>query len=450
MFNHKIIPAILVILAAGACTKYLDEKSDKRLVVPSTFTDLQAILDYTTNMNADPASEEISSDNYYLTTADWLAMVQDGQRRIYTWAPDNIFDTYSNDWSSTYRKVYYANTVLDVLDKMEQTAANKNEWGHLKAQALFARGRSFFQVAGIWSLSYDAATASTDLGIPLRMNTDFTQSSERPSLELTYQQLLNDLKSAVPFLPVTPLHPVRASKPAAYAMLSRVYLSMRDYANAGLYADSCLQLNANLLDYNTLSPTANAPIPPFCNEMLYYGVTSSRHLTQSRCRIDSVLYQSYASNDLRKSIFFRNNGDGSFAFKGTYDGSFGGIFSGLATDEVYLTRAECYARSGDIFNAMAYLNKLLIKRYKTGTFIPLASSSTADALTKILVERRKELVMRCVRWMDIKRLNKEGANISLKRLVNNQSFDLSPNDLRFALPIPEDIILLSGMQQNPR
>jgi hypothetical protein len=58
--------------------------------------------------------------------------------------------------------------------------------------------------------------------------------------------------------------------------------------------------------------------------------------------------------------------------------------------------------------------------------------------------------MRGTRWTDIKRLNKEGAGISLKRNVNGNSYILPANNLRFALPLPDDIVSLSGMQQNPR
>jgi len=58
--------------------------------------------------------------------------------------------------------------------------------------------------------------------------------------------------------------------------------------------------------------------------------------------------------------------------------------------------------------------------------------------------------MRDLRWMDIKRLNKEGANISLRRTVNGITYSLQPNDNKFALPLPETIIRISGMTQNPR
>lgn len=99
---------------------------------------------------------------------------------------------------------------------------------------------------------------------------------------------------------------------------------------------------------------------------------------------------------------------------------------------------------------MGYLNNLLAKRWKTGTFVPITASSQTDALNIISRERRKELLIRGVRWSDLKRYNRDGANITLTRTVNGQTYTLPPNDLRYAIAIPEDIITLTGMPQNPR
>ena len=59
-------------------------------------------------------------------------------------------------------------------------------------------------------------------------------------------------------------------------------------------------------------------------------------------------------------------------------------------------------------------------------------------------------MMRGLSWMDIKGLNKEGANISLTRTINNKVYTLPANDPRFVLPIPDDVIEMSGMAQNSR
>jgi len=72
------------------------------------------------------------------------------------------------------------------------------------------------------------------------------------------------------------------------------------------------------------------------------------------------------------------------------------------------------------------------------------------ALGTILNERRKELLFRGLRWSDVKRLNRDGAGIILSREINNQEFVLPPNDKRYAIALPEDVLEMTGMEQNPR
>jgi hypothetical protein len=93
------------------------------------------------------------------------------------------------------------------------------------------------------------------------------------------------------------------------------------------------------------------------------------------------------------------------------------------------------------------LNTLLIKRHSPA-FIPLTASSAQEALDIVLMERRKELLMRGIRWSDIKRLNKESRNIIPTRVINNQIYTLAPNEDRYALPLPTDIVNLTGIAQN--
>jgi len=102
-------------------------------------------------------------------------------------------------------------------------------------------------------------------------------------------------------------------------------------------------------------------------------------------------------DDLRTSVFFFPY-NGYYGFKGNYARALYLSFSGIATDEMYLIRAECYA----IREAMDDLNTLLLKRYRTGTYVPLSINNKEDALARILLERRKELLMRGLRWIDIK------------------------------------------------
>jgi len=441
----------IVLLCSPGCEKYLQEKSDRKLVVPSTLKDLQSILDhYSKNVFSEPGSGEVSSADYYLTDAHYNALSRGSLKRMYTWENNNLFEPASNEWTYGYTSVYSANAVLMDIDKVETNRSNINDWNDIKGQALFIRAKAHLKMAFIWTLAYDEGTADTDLGLPLRLTTDFNEESKRSTLRQTYDQIIADLKESARLLPTIPIHAVRPSKPAAYGLLARTYLSMRKYEEAGLYADSCLQLYNTLIDYNTLNVSANYPFRQFNEETIHFGVIGTpAPINPSRAKIDPELYAVYADNDIRKAAFFRRNTDGlTYAFKGNYTGTLA-PFDGVSTNEIYLIRAEANARKGKTIDAMRDLNELLAMRH-TDTFVPLTASSPSHALDLILLERRKELLMRGLRWVDIKRLNKEGAAIILRRTVEGVEYILPPNDLRYALPIPEDVITLSGIEQNKR
>jgi tetratricopeptide (TPR) repeat protein len=448
--NITLILFICISLLFLGCKKFLDAKPDSHLQIPETLSDFQALLDYyPTFNNSDPASGEVSADNYYLSDADYLGLSQDVYRNTYTWQKDDLFLPQSNDWYFTYQPVFSANTILEGVNKIVPNLTNQLIFNNVKGQALFVRGRATFLAASLWAAAYDQNTANEQLGVPIRVGTDFNKASARSSLQETYSSIISDLTEASRLLPVTPLQTLRSSKPAAFALLARAYLSMRDYQKAGLYADSCLQLYSKLIDYNDLEPSLTYPITRFNEEVIFDSRFNAVPIVNTRAKIDTVLYNSYSTNDLRKTIFFKTEVDGSHYFKGSYEGSIV-YFGGVAIDEVFLMRAECFARAGNTEEAMQDLNTLLATRFKKGTFVNFTAASSVEALQIILMERRKELVMRNLRWMDLKRLNAGGDQITLTRKIDGKAYSLLPNDPKYALPIPDDIIQLTGMQQNIR
>ena len=449
----KYIIITAVCLTLLSCKKFLDKKSNQKLVIPSTVQELQGLLDNYTRVNQfNPGASEKSADDYYLTQADWAGLTVIPDQRTYTWEKDNLFVTGTNDWSNLYDNVYKANVVITEMPKIAGTAGTAGDRNSCLGHAHFIRANSFLQALSIWSLVYNENTASTDLGIPLRLDPGFETVSSRASVRQSCEQVLKDAKIAAGLLPVNALHQQRPSRSAAFALLARTYLYMGNYDSCLHYAERSLSLNNTIVDFNTLNANATFPFAPrYSNKEILFesNLSSGALLTTSRLRIDSTLYRSYEANDLRKTVFFRNNNNGSFGFKGSYTGS-ASHFDGYAVDEVLLMKAECEARKNNITEAMNTLNTLLIKRWKTNTFIPYTAATKEEAMNKILVERRKELLFRGVRWMDIKRLNREGAQIALTRVLGNTTFQLLPGDPRFALPIPELVIELTGMVQNPR
>jgi hypothetical protein len=219
-----------------------------------------------------------------------------------------------------------------------------------------------------------------------------------------------------------------------------------------------LQTYSFLLPFDT---TLAKSVLPFLNNMPEVIFQSNfpktgnilEGIVCSGCIVDTDLIASYAPNDLRLSVYYRREGQpisDTFTLKGSYSGTIF-PFSGLATDEMYLIRAECRARDGNAAGSLADLDSLLSHRWVPGTFVPYANSFTAvQALDTVLAERRKELAFRGIRWSDLRRLNQEGQGITLYRMINGQGYSLPPGSNGYTLPIPPDVILFSGIAQNPR
>lgn len=431
----------LVLILLG-CEKYLNEPSNKSFAIITSLDDLEALLEHST-MNSSPNAQEMSADNYYLTDETWEALQFEEEQNMYIWAEQNVFrsGTNTNNWSNLYRAVFVSNTVLEQLGEIPLHPSEINRREHIKGAALLFRAISFLDAAQLWAVAYDAETAQQEMGIPLRLNSDFNQPSVRASVHETYGQIVADLTAAIPLLPETPVAKTRPSKPAAYGVLARAYLWMRDYEQAQLYADSCLILIDTLLEYNELDASKSFPISRHNAEVIFERQGSpSMIMASHNALVPLDIYRSFQEGDLRKNIFFQQGSEGQVTFRGYYFG-FASFMTGIATDEMYLTRAECLARNGRFEEALTDLNTLLRSRWsKDLPFEPIRLSSEEEIVDVILKERRKQLLFRGHRWMDIKRLNKEGAAISLRRVVNGKEYILQANSPRFALPLPDDLL----------
>jgi hypothetical protein len=362
----KLYPFILIVWLAGitSCNKdFLDAKPDTDLFIPTTLDDFQVLLDNDNIMNETPVLGELSADNFYLPYTFWAGLNNIKEKNAYRWLPETFSGLSGEilDWNVPYKQVFYTNVILEGLDKIAVTPANQEKWKAIKGAALFARAYAFYNVAQVFAPVYDYNTAASDLGIPLRLQSGIDERSVRANCQETYDRILADLKESAGLLAVTvPLNNNRnrPCKQAAFAMLGRVYLSMSIYSQAKLYADSCINLYDSLIDYNSAAITTNAPFTTLNSETLYQSrffrqTNVLRGVSIKSCIVDSTLYNSYAPDDLRRSAFFTQTALPNP--KASYTGTTA-LFTGLATDEVYLIRAECQARAGNTLEAMNDLN----------------------------------------------------------------------------------------------
>lgn len=446
----KYIILFSLSLVFASCSKYLDEKPDEKLSAMNSLEDCQAILDRYLYVSAfGIGAMESSADNYYLNPEFWTQVAEE-DRNMYRWAPENLFPRYGltgNEWSYCYDNIFRSNAVLE---KVENFKENEQGYSNVKGQAYFIRAHHYLQAVWTWALAYEKANATSKLGLPLRTGTNFNEEVGRSNLEQTYQLILQDAYRAAENLPVIPMHVYRPSKPAALALLARVYLSMNQYDSCYKYSAMAWSLKSDLLDYNNateVNVAADKPFQNFNKEVVFeYG--SLLGLTNPQYSfIDTNLVKGYSNYDIRKDAFFIPVGN-QFIFKGSYNDN--SNFAGITTAEVLLMKIESAARIDRSSEAVQGLNLLLQHRIQTNQFVPYVFTSRENLIADILQERRKELLMRGLRFMDVKRLNVMGAAITMKRIIDGEEIILPPNDLRYALAIPEDIIALSRIVQNPR
>ncbi|ERJ59335.1 RagB/SusD family nutrient uptake outer membrane protein [Sphingobacterium paucimobilis] len=454
----NILITIIAIRLLSSCSGFLDEKPDSSITHPNTYADLQALLDALNSINTSrfPSLLEIGTDNYFVPD-DALNSVTDFERDNYLWQKEPLYQNINRnvEWMAPSVPVMYANIVLDEIENMPASgkADDKKVRSELIASARFIRAFSFFNFAQVYAPAYDLDLDNPDLGIVMRLNADFNVPSKRSSVRATYDQIRSDLVLAVRDLPSKPLVTTRPGKAAGFALLARTALIMQDVESALLYADTALFYQSELIDYNHVSATATAPFPRFNAETVYFASSSGASILHPQtARIDSNLYESYAVNDLRKVLFFKLNNDGYYSFKGSYLGeSSGSFFTGISTAEIYLIKAECEVRLQQMDEANHTINLFLKNRVNKDSFQPYDLREMTDPIGFVLKERRKELIMRGLRWSDLKRLNVSGTHaISLIRSFNQHVYTLAPNDLRYNFLIPQPIIEFTGIPQNKR
>lgn len=441
-----ILLGLVIICGAGCQKEFLDAKPNKALLVPETLNDFQALLDNILLMNVYPGIPEIASDEFDLVEGRLSRLtpvaVQSG---AHFWLADAYQGNAVSDWNDGYIQVFYSNVVLDGLKNIASTATNQGDYNRVKGSALFYRAMAMYNLCQIFAKPYDA-NAINNLGLPYPIVSDVNERPGRKTLASSYEQILKDLNEAADLLPLQAVTKNRAGKHSTYALLARVYLSMKDYTHAEVFASKALAINSKLINYNTAS-TAFArfaePLPNGNDEVIFYTrKLAYTFFSRGILKVNDNLLPLYTTtNDLRKSV----------NFYGTASAIYFAGYQGLCTDEMMLIHAECRARAGDVTSALKDINTLLITRWKTGTYIPMTAANEEVALKVVLTERRKEIVGRGLRWADLRRLNQDPRfAVNLSRVYGGVTYTLPANDKRYTFPIPDNEVRESGIEQNER
>ena len=485
----RVILCLLVwMLVGAACDSFLDIAPSKKTNIElSKVEHLDALLAAintttgNTSLVLSPDITEISTDLYDKTN-NGAPFYQHGIA-YYLWMNQEVADlSGSGTWSSAYKNIFTANTVLENLSRVTGDEALKAD---LKAEAHFIRAFQNWELLNTYCLPYSPENMK-EPGIPHKTSTSFEQSLVRMNLEESYRFVEEDLKEALKITVDNVNRRWRVSIPAVHSFLARFYLFCHDYDQALKYADLALQADARLVDYSTEMYYGNEQnssqgplqVPYLWWEAIYdpsvkleWAEFYYQYFLSASCayfcpsREMLKLYDK--EDDLRYKYLMCENFSWRHNIKYTYPGYVyfrTSIPYGTTVQEMILTKAECLARQGKFQQAMETVNILRAKRIAPGPEVKLSAATKEEAIAKILEERVRELTWG-LRWFDIRRLNYNETtldDVNLKRIfyshdgliVNKESqpieYRLELKDRRFAEPINSNEIYLSRgqIQQN--
>ena len=173
-------------------------------------------------------------------------------------------------WDSGYKAIAQASNIINMINEGQSTEID-NSLG----ECYYVRGMMYFYLCRAYGRPYYQAPEK-NLGVPIVNGTPDNildlQLDDRATVQQTYEQAINDLKKAEQLLS-TNRGPAYASKAAAQAMLSRIYLYMsgtyenpnREYAQLAVdysnkvieNSDYSLLPREEFMKYNTIVPENN-------------------------------------------------------------------------------------------------------------------------------------------------------------------------------------------------
>jgi len=372
---------------------------------------------------------------------------------------NELTSTIPSGWKIIYNHIFETNAAIEGLEAA--TTLNKAVKQQLRGEAYFLRAWLYFYLVNLYG------------DVPLALSTDYKVNMvlNRSVESKVYERLIADLLVAESALSETYLSSdlrtasqerVRPTKAVARALLARVYLQIKDYVNAELYAGKVIG-NTNLYSLEPLNRVflknsqeaiwqmpsvragteANTPegrtfiLSPTTNSFLGPPFQLTTHLLNSfeagdERRAHWISYGKIGSSDL--SIYF------PFKYKIGNDPLPPTESSMLfRLGELYLIRAEALAMQNKVVEAQGDLDAI---RFRAGLSKTLANDK-ASLLSATMQECRVELFLEgCHRFFDLKRWGK------VNEVLSHIKTQWQPYDQFFPIP-QEDIDKAPNLKQNP-
>ncbi len=340
----------------------------------------------------------------------------------------------TDTWGQIYQVIANANIVINATVKDNESAQVQ----YVKGQALALRALAYMDLLRLYGQQY----AGGSLGVPLV--TQFNNGElfpARATAEQVWAQIGQDLQAAAenmdPALEDETASNTQITTGAVYALQSRYYLYVKDYARAaaaakreidsGEYtiadAESYLESWAGSGGGNSIFELAvTAADNPGINGLfyIYQGNYGDIEVTQD-------LYNAYEAKDVRKELYSVK--DETIRMVGKYPSADAvDNIRIIRYEEVVLNYAEALAQTNSP-EALTYLNLIATNRG--------ATPYTQATVDNVLLERRKELAMEGHRAFDLLRNGRGIPYVDPRQTFTKTGIPFGSPALAFPIPLNE-------------
>lgn len=412
---------------------------------------------------------DVLSDNLYETRST-LA----NSRTMADWTYNPNTGQVATFYSAPYTVIANANLVLRDIDKFT-TPANQGRANRLKGQALAIRALAHFDLFRYFAVNFDRNGTTPAVAYVKEFVLPSPNAVQPPRMtnKEFYDNLFADLTQAVTLLGNVdrPINAASAlSRPfidqaAAYAIQARANLYAGQWAEAITAATNVI--NMRPLVNGVTNPAAFTGMYNETNRgeiiwnvqfesgqsgptFLAYFATNRRSYFRPAFEVADTTGAMglIRNNDVRYTAYFTqvndNNSRGlaltKYRGKGATVSDGNANFIVFRTGEMYLIRAEAYARSGQEILAIADLNTLRANRISG--YIAETGILGQGLLNAIADERRRELVGEGHRFFDLKRTTRiiQRGRACGTDLSPSGDCRLESGDREWTLPIPETVV----------
>lgn len=455
MKNMKYIFILILVAVLAGCEDFTDVKPKGKNILDKV-TDLDQLLNYTyaeTGFDVKDAYILVNDMLPSITNVPNLLSnpVKTYRKVLVTWdeEADRAELVTSDSKYETWYKIIgsVANPVLLMADK---ATGDPVLAARLKAEAYVLRAWFHYLAVNFYAKAYHPVTASTDPGVPYLKEHDLLSvPNKKYTVQEVYDFIQEDLNAAFALnsLPDVPVNLMRIGKPFAWAVQAKVLMSMHDFEGALKAANHCLDLKNTIDDHRQCITAGVFSRPEMKSEEdLFY--TNASLFVQA---FTPEMKNSFEQGSILLNYYKKVNGNAYYGFPVDAWGS-SDYYSGcgLTTVDMYLTKAECKIRSGNVDElreAMDILNYIRERRIIPEQYVPAGATDKAKAFDLLKSISRTEGFYTCKNFINLKRWNTEEEykttlrktlTFTLNGKTENYSYSLGPDSPLWIFPFPQN------------